>query len=83
MDLHDLQGPTPSTPTRGANRFVIDLAEAAEERGYQLVAIDLSRTWPSVRLQDARVTIELSTEYGAGLEDLIAELPRANGGPAT
>ena len=71
------------TELSGSNRFVRDLAEAAEARGYQLVAIDLASEWPSVRVQDRRATIELRTEYGAGLDDLIAELPRGNGGPAT
>ena len=69
----------------GANRFVAELAEAAESRGYQLMALDLSGRHPMVRVQtpSGASTIEVRTEYGLGLDDLLSALPRPTEGAAT
>jgi hypothetical protein len=80
VGVHDGAGPV--SELHGANRFVVDLVEAARDRGYHIVALDLRMTrdhQPMIRVSTdfgPPTEIEISTEYGLNLEELIGRLPR-------
>ena len=71
------------TDLSAPNQFVVDLAAAAESAGYLLVGLDLVGRQPKVRVQtrSGGAVIEISTEYGIGLDDLVGQLPKPE--PAT
>lgn len=76
----------PPVELSGPNRFLVDLVHAANARGWivggwrngKVVELDLHAFGQAVR---GHAEITLRSDYGVGLEELIAQLPRGDDVP--